>query len=85
MFNKKKLYEIYHKSSIVLLIITTIMMILEYFKVINDNYSSRIIFFLVSISLFSRGVSKFKEKKAWSIFLILLSITSLIVLVLGIY
>lgn len=83
MFKKENFNDILFYISTALFIIASLMMILDYFQVIDDKYSFKIIFLLVSVSLINRGILKFKENKVWSIFLILLSTASFLVLVLG--
>lgn len=81
MFKKEKLHDILVYICTALFIIAIVMKILDYFQIIEDNYSFIIIQFIVSVSLFSNGILNYSKGKAWSIFFILLSITSILVLI----
>ncbi|WFA09058.1 hypothetical protein [Tissierella sp. Yu-01] len=85
MFKKEKLNDILINICTAILIIAIVMIILDYFQIIEDNYSFTIIQFLVGVSLFHNGVLNYSKKKAWSIFFILLSVTSFLVLILGLF
>lgn len=81
MFKKEKVNNILVYICAALFIITIVLIILDYFQIIEDNYSFIIIQFIVSVSLFSNGILNYSKRKAWSIFFILLSITSILVLI----
>lgn len=85
MFKNKKLYDIYNYTKIVLIIISIVMKILDYYQIITDNYSNRVIFLVVSVDVFGMGVSTFKKKKVWGTFLIIISISTFLVSVLGLH
>lgn len=85
MFKNKKLYDIYNYTKIILIIISIVMKILNNYQIITDHYSSQIIFFVVSVDVFSMGVATFKKKKVWGGFLIIISISTFLVSVIGLY
>lgn len=83
MLNKERLFKVYSIIYSTLFVIATVLIILDYFNIIVDIYASTIIFFLCAVNLLRLGVTSFKEndkkKKAWGVFLILLSITWFVV------